>query len=140
MHQPVAEWCEDLVLVAKHAGWFRHLHWLRPTSTRWGREVASAALRAFDALCSEVRGSPTDEVLPYIFDKVTLGSALMMWQPALLSTSRRCPRPHDPTYAASRYRESLGVSITYLECVVEANEEPGLVIRVRDTWICHVVH
>ena len=131
----LASWIEDIVLMARQAAWYRHLHWLAPTAQAWGHGVATASLRAFDELGRRVRAEPAGRTLPYVFEKASSGRTLLMWQPTeFLDNASRCPRPRDQTYAAFRFQETVCDEVFYLGQMVRQNEPQGVAIRVEQVW------
>ena len=60
---------------------------------------------------------------------------LLLWQPTeFLNYASRCPRPHDQTYAAFRFRETVCEGVTYLHQIERPNEAAGIVIRADQVW------
>ena len=131
----VTGWVEDLALTARQVAWHQERQWLAPTAHVWGRATAEAAIRSFDVLSRRVRALPAHETLPYIFERASSRRTLLLWQPTeFLDNASRCPRPHDQTYAAFRFRETLCEDITYLHQVEKPNEAAGIVIRADQVW------
>ena len=133
--QVTLAWCEDLTLLGKQIAFRRQLHWLGPLATFWGNSTAASALRAADDFGRLARADP-GAVFPHIFEKVVHPEALTVWQHDLLKIERHCPRPYDDTYAPSRYRETQGRGIEYLEIVQRPGEALGLAVQVCDVWKC----
>ena len=88
----------------------KQLQWLRPLAAVWGNEAAGEALRAANKTGEAFRADRL-AAFPAIFGKVTRREALVVWQADMLARSRHRPRPHDETFAASRYRETASRTV-----------------------------
>jgi hypothetical protein len=130
-----AAWCEDLILLGQQIAVEKQLQWLRPLAAKWGNEAAGEALRAANKSGEAFRADRL-AAFPAIFGKVTRREALVVWQADMLARSRHRPRPHEETFAASRYREITGDGITHLEVVEKPGEVAGLPVRVCDVAKC----
>ena len=117
----------------------KQLQWLQPLKMLWGKEAAADALRGAHqvriAIEPDLRAA-----YPAIFEKVTHGEALVVWQADMLERTRHRPRPHDQTFAVTRYRETTGDGITYLETMERPGELAGLPVRVRELTTCIVLN
>jgi len=127
----IEQWCEDLVLTTWQVVHYQHLHWLRPLTEMMGRDRARRAVLE----ASRTRRSITSErTFPRMLENIQHPEALLVWQSNIFDANARAPRSHDKTYAATRYRETQGRGIEYLQVVSEMHERVGLAIQARQLW------
>ena len=132
-------WCEDLAVLGRQIAVEKQLQWLRPLTMLWGKEAAADALRGAHQVRTAIEPD-LRAAYPAIFEKVTHGEALVVWQADMLERTRHRPRPHDQTFAVTRYRETTGDGITYLETMERPGELAGLPVRVRELTTCIVLN